>query len=241
MRVQKLKSTGRLFFVSDVHGEIGVLLKGLDTLGFQEGVDLCVHAGDLIDRGSDSLGTLDFFINDETDSYHTVLGNHDVFAMENNTEENGGLWAYNGGVWAFTDHTQEERDVIARKVICFPYVIEVEHQGKHFGVVHAAVPQDIKSWGEFMGLMEVGNKNLLFEIVWNREYVEYSNCKDFQIPLEGIDYTVHGHTPVKEPLMVGNRLHIDTGLIYGKHLTIAEFVNGEFKFYKFDIMGDEKV
>jgi serine/threonine protein phosphatase 1 len=237
--LKKITTTGRLLFTTDLHGEIGVLHKALHTLGFTEGVDTLVCAGDLIDRGSDSLGTLDFFVNDVTGSYHSVLGNHDVFAVENNTEHNGGLWAYNGGIWAFTDHTQEERDVIARKVSCFPYVIEVSHQGKKFGVVHAAVPQDIKSWDEFLGVLEVGNKDLLFEIVWDRNYVEYSKCTDFQIPLAGIDYIIHGHSVVREPLLVGNRWHIDTGLVYGKYLTIAEVIDGELVFYKFDILGAE--
>ena len=242
MRVQKLKSTGRLFFVSDVHGEIGVLLKGLDALGFQEGIDLCIHAGDLIDRGSDSLNTANHFLNDDTQSYFSVLGNHDVFAFENNTEETMGLWYINGGQWA-VDATQGQRDAFGARMKKLPYVIQVEHQGKLFGVVHASVPQDFKDWNTFIENVEYASvKSPIFqEITWDREFVEYSNCNDFQIPLAGIDYTVHGHTPVREPLMVGNRLHIDTGLVYGKHLTIAEFVDGDFKFYKFDIMGDEKV
>lgn len=237
--LQKIKTKGRLLFTTDLHGEVDVLKKALHTLGFVEGVDTLVCAGDLIDRGSDSLSTLDFFVNDDTNSYHTVRGNHDVFAIENNTEDNGGLWAYNGGVWAFNDHTQVDRDIMAHKVGTLPYVIEVEHQGIKIGVVHASVPQDIKSWEEFLGLLEIGNKNLLTEIVWDREFVEYPKCNDFQIPLSGIDLLVHGHSVVREPLLVGNRWHIDTGLVYGKYLTVAELINGEMVFYKFDIMGEE--
>lgn len=87
--IKYIETKGRLLFTTDLHGEIGVLQKALHTLGFTEGVDTLVCAGDLIDRGSNSLGTLDFFVNDETGSYHTVVGNHDVFAIENNTEDNG--------------------------------------------------------------------------------------------------------------------------------------------------------
>lgn len=132
---------------------------------------------------------------------------------------------------------QEERDGLAEREETLPYVIEVTHEGYNYGVVHASFPQDFKSWEEFIGVMEVINsKHLLQSVVWDREYVEYKQCKDFQIPLEGVRYTIHGHTPVKEPLLVGNRWHIDTGLVYGKYLTIAEVVDGELQFHKFNLV-----
>lgn len=40
----------RLFFCSDIHGEISFLLDSLALLDFIKGVDVLVHAGDLIDR-----------------------------------------------------------------------------------------------------------------------------------------------------------------------------------------------
>ena len=32
---------------------------------------------------------------------------------------------------------------------------------------------------------------------------------------------VHGHTPLREPLVLGNRIGIDTGAVYGGRLTAA--------------------
>lgn len=231
--VKKIKTEGRLFFTTDIHGEIDVLLTGLDNLGFIAGVDTLVCAGDLIDRGSNSMETAMHFINDTTGSFHTVLGNHDCFAFENNTGDDRGLWVINGGMWAFQELNESELISFGEKMSKLPYVIEVEHQGELFGVVHAAVPQDFKSWEEFCAHVNLGNKQLLKEIVWEREFVEYSKCKDFHKPLEGVKYTIHGHTPVKSPLLVGNRWHIDTGLVYGKCLTIAEVVNGELEFHHY--------
>lgn len=230
--VKKIETNGRLFFVSDIHGELPTLLHGLKELGFVEGADTLVCAGDGIDRGRFSLNTITHFLSDKTGSYHTVLGNHDCFAFSGDND----LWVMNGGIWAFQDLLEDERLYLGACLRDLPYVIEVTHKGEKFGVVHAAVPQDFQSWEEFLGVAEIGNPNLLQEVTWEREFVEYSKCKDFQIPLDGVKYTIHGHTVVREPLLVGNRWHIDTGLVYGKHLTIAEVVDGELQFHKFNLV-----
>lgn len=236
MNLLKLKSNNRLFFVSDIHGELPTLLHALETLGFEVGKDLCIHAGDLFDRGRYNMETVNHFLDDDSGSFYTVLGNHCCFGFQNhdaNTDESA-LWWINGGEWAFDQLTQEGRNGLASRLEVLPYVIEVDHNEYKFGVVHACVPQDFPSWDEFVGVLEVGNKNLLHEITWGREFVEYSKCDAFRKPLDGVKYTIHGHTPVKQPLLVGNRWHIDTGLVYGKYLTVAEVVDGELQFHKFE-------
>lgn len=231
--LKKIKTSGRLFFVSDLHGEIDVLLAGLHDLGFKSGVDTVVCAGDLIDRGTNSWKTALHFLCDTTGSFHTVLGNHDVFSFQNYQAGERDLWVLNGGIWAFQERQMEELEWLAENMSKLPYAVEVEHQGDLFGVTHASVPQDFHCWEEFKGVLSIGNERLLSEIVWDREFVEYSKCNDFKRPLDGVKYTIHGHTPVKEPLLVGNRWHIDTGLVYGKYLTIAEVVDGKLEFHKY--------
>ena len=237
MVVKRLNtSNGRLLFVSDVHGEVGVLEKALEVLEFEEGKDNLVCAGDLIDRGSDSVNTMDFFLKDNTGSYHTVLGNHDMFAIDNNHATTCELWVMNGGMWAFQELTQAERDEYATMLSELPVAIEVLHKGYKIGVVHASVPEEFECWGDFVNCLEDGNTDLIQQATWDRTFIEYTkHHKDNH--LSGVCATVHGHTPVRKPVMVGNRLHIDTGLVYGKHLTIMEFEGGEFTEYRFDIGG----
>jgi len=49
--------------------------------------------------------------------------------------------------------------------------------------------------------------------------------------IDNIKYTVHGHTPVKMPLLLGNQFFIDTGAVYGikqnkkGYLTLIEICN----------------
>ncbi len=116
-----------------------------------------------------------------------------------------------------------------------PFILEVRKSDVCIGVTHACVPYEFESWSDFVNFA-VNNKNkgLLHEVVWQREFVEYKDNDLYKNSIVlGVDFTVHGHTPVKDPLLVGNRWHIDTGLVYGKYLTIAELVNNELVFHKF--------
>lgn len=232
MTYKKITAKGRLFFVTDIHGELNTLLSALDQLGFKEGEDTLVCAGDLIDRGRDSWKTAQHFLTDSTGSFYSVLGNHDVFAFSGDFYS----WIRNGGDWAFEELSDEERYVFAHQMKDnLPYAIEVHHENKVYGVVHASVPIEFETWDYFVDCLKSGNKEIREACTWDREFVEYQNYPHYNKTLIGVDFTIHGHTPVKEPLMVGNRLHIDTGLVYGKYLTVTEVVKGKFKHHSFKL------
>lgn len=221
-----------LFFCSDIHGEISFLLNSLESLGFKKGKDILVHAGDLIDRGTESLKTARFFCNDKSGSFYSVLGNHDLFAIEQDLEN----WVFNGGQWVLDDlPTHEDRLEFSEMMKQLPFIIEVETKDNLIGVTHACVSYEFESWQDFVKqAVQNPSKELLHEIVWQREFVEYKDNGFYKNSIVlGVDFTVHGHTPIKQPLFVSNRLHIDTGLVYGKYLTIAEFKNSNFEFTAF--------
>ena len=239
MNTLKIKTNpkARLFFVTDIHGELPTLLKALEDLNFSETVDTLVCCGDLIDRGRYSKETAEWFMEKHHDiesNIYTVLGNHDVFAFENNHATNCDNWVMNGGMWAFQDMSEPERRSFGLDMKTLPYAIEISHGDKKIGVVHAGVGESYESWQDFLGKLEDNNPYCKQGAVWDRDFVQYKEYEEYQKPLEGIDLLVHGHTPVKEPLQVGNRLHIDTGLVYGKHLTIYEF--DESQFHNFDLV-----
>ena len=52
--------------------------------------------------------------------------------------------------------------------------------------------------------------------------------------MKGVDYVFHGHTPVDDPLIIGNRCYIDTGAVFKDgYLTIVE-VKDDLIFHKFN-------
>lgn len=244
MNTSKVEAKGRLFFTTDIHGELPTLLHGLKELGFNEVEDTLVCAGDLIDRGRYNLETAMHFLTDQTGAYHTVLGNHDCFCFDTTGyNENYACWLINGGAWALSKINpnslgEEGIHKLADKMKRLPYAIEVSHKGLTYGVVHAGVPEEL-SWQEFVASLNDGNTSAKFEATWLRDIVEYRKHYEDNF-VKGVDYTIHGHTPVREPTMIANRLHIDTGLVYGKHLTVTEALGeGKFEHHNFNLQ--EKV
>lgn len=235
MYVQEItvKKESRVFFVSDLHGELYTLLHGLKELGFKEGVDVCISAGDLIDRGRYSLETAMHFLNDTTNSYYSVLGNHDVFAFDDTQYRD---WMYNGGDWIH-NYSKEVIDDLANKIEALPFIIDLKYHDKRFGISHANLPNDIKDFNEAVEIMQTGNPSLCYEITWNRDAIyNFFRVNYEPVPIANVDYMIHGHTPIKQHTFVSNMLFIDTGIAYGKQLTIAEYNihTEEFEFYKFD-------
>lgn len=158
-----------------------------------------------------------------------MIGNHDLFAIQ----QDFSTWFMNGGKWIIDElPTKEEKNLFSSMINTLPLIIEVTHKDMLIGVTHACVPYEFDTWQDFINYTSTNCSNgLVNEIVWQREFIEYKDNGFYKnSTLLGVDFTVHGHTVVKEPTFVANRLHIDTGLVYGKSLTIAELVNGDFVF-----------
>lgn len=242
-----------VFFVGDIHGEYNLLMDSLKTAGYNPDKDYLFHVGDMIDRGPDNLACLAKFIFGKPRNY-SVMGNHDMFLATSNSRNDSMLtWMHNGGMWSLeigTDHIEAMIESIHKNI---PIFITVHHRNKKYGIVHAEIP---------LNYMDVGNKfapvNWDTEIseledfckrqqfigpywraidpyLWGRDVLGYHHNTDEDIPrVDGVDYTLHGHTVQKEPTMVKNRFYIDTGGVFNKKLTVAKAINTGFSVYTSD-------
>ena len=215
----------RLFYVTDIHGCIIPMDVALDMCGFKVCKDVVVCAGDLIDRGPHNLKTAFRFINDKTGSYYSVRGNHDQFAIDQDWDN----WLANGGKWIIEEgFTTDEMAEFGAALSRLPYLITVNYQNRTFGVVHAAVPYDCESWEDLKVAVEKGTKSVLNSVLWDRDFVEYWDNKHYKDKMVyGVDFTVHGHTIIPRAGFLANRLHLDTGLVRGKALSVAEVLPKE--------------
>jgi hypothetical protein len=99
-----------LYVVSDVHGHLGDLCRGLEAAGLTDEhgswtageAELWV-LGDLMDRGPDGIGVLDLVMSlqrQAPDSVHVLMGNHECLAVGYKLFPDtrfGEVWALNGG------------------------------------------------------------------------------------------------------------------------------------------------
>lgn len=219
----------RLFFCTDVHGEFDALQSVLNQAGYNEEVDYLISCGDLIDRGPDNAKTLVYFFNKF--NRYAILGNHEHMFLGGNYDH-----IMNGGGWTFT--LDEDSLSLLRNKITenFPLVLTLHVQGicpstglgtlTKIGCVHAEIPMGYDSYEDFLDDLPRSNRAQA-SAIWGRDMINKSKH------ITDVDFVLHGHTSIPEPMQVKNRLYFDTGR-WGPQagkLTLLEFVEGEFKQY----------
>lgn len=226
---------GRTFVVGDIHGEFDLLMQKLAELRFDIENDHLFSVGDLVDRGPQSADALYYL---EQPWFHAVRGNHEQMVID----AGGTSWHVgNGGQW-FNDLPE---DGTRRKyVLAFnelPYFIEfISPSGRKIGVVHAAVPPYkqvdnafLTDWDKKVEMLRAGDWGGDKEVIWDRWQVGRAKkhyprlhkvgdnvLREFNV--ENIDHVYLGHTPMKEPLNVGNMTWLDTGAFATGKLTVIE-------------------
>ena len=74
-----LDRRGSLWVVGDIHGYYDSFVKLVSKLNLDDG-DLVISIGDMIDGGPESVGVVDFFI--ENDQFLAILGNHEQMLLD---------------------------------------------------------------------------------------------------------------------------------------------------------------
>lgn len=208
--------TGRVFGIGDVHGclaELEALLAGIDLAA---GDTVC-FVGDYIDRGPDSRGVIDFLLaaRRRTDVRWVFLrGNHEDMCRGflGRGGRWGEAWLANGGVAALRSYGLDARATAKTLAAVMPAAhleflsgLEWTFVVDGWRFVHAGV-HPARPWEE------QSEEDLL----WIRdEFLTRPHC----LP----ETVVFGHTPSREVMVdLPYRLGIDTGLVYGGHLTAFE-------------------
>ncbi|WP_188862777.1 metallophosphoesterase [Marinobacterium nitratireducens] len=197
---------GRDFAVGDLHGHRGLLQARLDGVGFDPRRDRLFCVGDLVDRGPESLACLELAFEPWC---HSVMGNHEAMMFDALLRRRHfDLWMRNGGEWIYELSIGRVTGLCHRLAPSLPLALEVETACGRVGLVHAEVPGD--DWPQ----VENGDPQIL---LWARERVERRR----EDPVRGIAQVICGHTPVREPLRLGNVLDIDTGAYFTGRLTLV--------------------
>ncbi|MFD1677081.1 metallophosphoesterase [Alicyclobacillus fodiniaquatilis] len=187
------------WIIGDVHGCFAELIRLLQKIDFRSDRDHAIFLGDLVDRGSQSKDVLDFVQAGQAKGcFQVVRGNHEDDWMR---AVRTGVVDWFSSLYPETWKSLAGRDGIKRLADwteTLPFYVETEcalliHGGmiadKHY------TKQDDK------------------DFLWSRN-------SEF-IPAEYRDnkLIVHGHTPSEYPIVLPDRINIDTGCVFGGHLT----------------------
>ena len=213
--------------IGDIHGELE-RLKDLHRqvlqhakLHFPKRPIQFVHLGDLVDRGPDSCGVLEYLMSFETKASPkpiTLRGNHEQMMIDAHESLDAqssasAAWARNGGTETMNSYAEKPRRLLDRHVAwlrSLPTVHEDADAGLVF--VHAGVdPDRYPACGEEVQM-------------WTRR-ADFFDPRCWTAPGLRRRRVIHGHTPTADSFPDaaggGRRLNIDTGAVYGGRLTAA--------------------
>lgn len=231
-----------LFFFGDIHGNYNAFQEMLRLLGVKP-EDYIVSTGDLIDRGAGIAPLLFDFLHKP--NYHAVIGNHEEMMINVNQPYNRDLWLYmgNGGEKTLEQLGWEGVKYFTDKIVKkFPFILEIHHRQKVFGVIHAGVPllyEETENWKDIIQLAKK-DEDYQQQLLEDRDFIKriqkalQGTQQDKQEalerfkPIKGIDYIFHGHTGVIEPLIHHNMIWIDT-MFLADTFTAAYFNHQENK------------
>ncbi len=227
----------RVYAIGDVHGYLSELRRAHDLIDAdrvregETGVEApVVHLGDLVDRGPDSRGVIEFILNGRQAGREWIVlkGNHDrLFAhyLRTGSGTDGRLRApltWTSGLMG-GDKTLASYGVTRRTL---------EGDASFHARALEAVPEAHVAFMERLPLTYISGP-LLFvhagirpgvsivdqtedDLVWIRD--------DFLWDMTDHPWlVVHGHSPVDEAAHYGNRVNLDTGAGYGRPITAAVF------------------
>ena len=203
----------KTFVIGDIHGRLGMLTRLMDKIPWRPGRDALIFLGDYVDRGPNSREVVDYILS-LTRNYvriSCIMGNHEDMLLDYLWGVNRNLYLANGGLTTLKAYRSEQnpgtplfvgdipRDHMAFYTSLKPF-IELEH----YYLVHAGFRPGIPM-----------ARQSRTDMMWIREPF-ISSTFDFGKKV------VFGHTSFPEPLVMANKIGVDTGAAYGKRLTCLE-------------------
>jgi len=208
--------TEKTFVVGDIHGCLEMLMRLLDVIPWRPGRDRLIFAGDCIDRGTHSKGVVDCILGlmKTAPGVTCLLGNHEAMLLDYLAGIEPALYLANRGETTLRSYRAErpkgEGPLIPPDHMAFYQSLHPLLELPHYYVVHAG----------FRPGVEIECQSVE-DMVWIRETFISS-------PWDFGKKVIFGHTPFPRPLIMENKIGIDTGAVYGNRLTCIELPEERF-------------
>jgi serine/threonine protein phosphatase 1 len=208
----------RIYAIGDIHGcarQLANLHQAIaaDLSARPVCSALLLHIGDYVDRGIDSAGVIARLVDGSPIpgvGMVNLLGNHESTMMEALSGERaaGTDWLFAGGRAALESYgidpdgpRESWRSLIPSTHQSFLRDLTLMHREGGYAFVHAGVRPGIPL-----------DSQARDDLLRSRQPFLYSEVNFGAV-------IVHGHTPVKAPVVRHNRIAIDTGAVFGGPLT----------------------
>lgn len=208
----------RTLIIGDIHGCLDMLKRLMDKLSWQPDSERLIFLGDYIDRGDDSKGVVDYILSLKNGSSRVdcLIGNHESAFLDYLSGKDRRVFLMNGGVTtlqSYQAHRPEEgNDLVPQSHLNFYASLQRYIELKDYYVVHAGFKPGV--------LIE---EQTLEDMIWIRDSFIYS---DYNFGKK----VIFGHTPFYEPLVMENKIGLDTGAVYGNRLTCLELPERRFHY-----------
>jgi serine/threonine protein phosphatase 1 len=227
----------RVYAVGDIHGcarQLADLHARIaeDLARRPIAAPLLLHIGDYVDRGPDSAEVVARLLNGSPvpgAPMLNLMGNHEHTMLEALAGERAAAtdWRFAGGdptLRSYGIDPESPRESWRTRVpdahIAFLKRLALMHREGGYVFVHAGVRPGV-------ALAEQGRDDLLRM----RQPFLYSEAEFGAV-------VVHGHTPVKAPVVRHNRIAIDTGAVFGGKLTCVVLEDDRIGFLTADPVGE---
>jgi serine/threonine protein phosphatase 1 len=203
----------KLFAIGDIHGCVQKLRELIGLIAANPQKDTLIFIGDYIDRGNSNKEAVDYVLQSKKEFKNVVclLGNHEQMLLSYLEGEDEEMYLYNGGKSTLSDYgikISDSPDVRKKKIpeehLFFYQSLLPYHQTKDYIFVHAGLIPGISI-----------DKQTIDDLLWVR-YKFIDSDYDFG------KRVIFGHTPMSNPLIMENKIGIDTGAVYGGKLTCLE-------------------
>jgi serine/threonine protein phosphatase 1 len=195
-----------IYVVGDIHGCLEPLQRLLGKVSPRP-EDEVVFVGDYIDRGPCSREVVDYLL---LRPYRCIflLGNHERMLLNFLGGEDEDLYLHNGGQEALRSYGGDPEDIPASHLTFFQ-TLRPTYETPDYLFVHAGIRPMIP-------LAEQS----IHDLIWIRdEFIRFIGT--YPKPV------IFGHTPLRQVLMVEDRIGIDTGCVYGGKLTCLKLPQRE--------------